>query len=37
MEVAMEEEVVVDMMDLIVGLLEGVSQSRNILRLRSPC
>ena len=36
MELAMEV-VVADMMDLIAGLLEEVSQSQTILRLRSPC
>ena len=36
MELAMEV-VGADMMDLIAGLLEEVSQSQNILRLRSPC
>ena len=33
----MEEVVAVDMTVLIVGLLEEVSQSPSILRLRSTC
>ena len=37
MEVAMVVVVAAGMMDLIAGLLAEVSQSRNILRLRSLC